>query len=84
MPSLSATIDYDASLSWDGLNILVWRGGALSIATRATLDSQFGAPAAAPLYKTAGDWLVQAQDPEVPTLSGDGLSLFAHWGGRHR
>jgi hypothetical protein len=80
--SLSSNNDDDATVTGDGLKIIVWRSGVLYTATRASTESTFGAPAEDPLMRPAGDWFGQSQEVDVPSISGDGLAIYAHFGGQ--
>lgn len=92
VPSLSSSTDSDATVSADGLTIYVWRGAAcasappvaaLCAAKRTTMDGSFGAPSPDPTLGPVGDWFKQAQTLDVPTISGDGLALYGHFGGQN-
>jgi len=86
VPSLSSSpgIDTDATVSWDGLTIYVWRDRALLSAKRATPDDTFGAPSQDPLVKPVGDWFKQSQAVDTPTITGDRLAMYGHFGGQAR
>lgn len=84
IPALAANQVYDATVAWDGLTLMIWGDRQfphLLSATRSSLDSEFGPPTTDPRLQLAGDWLIQAQTPDVPTFTGDGLTLFAEYGG---
>lgn len=83
VPTLSTDSDFDVSVTWDGLTIVVWRADTrLYSATRSSPDGSFGEPAADPLLQVAGDRFRQSQSVDAPTFSGDGLTMYAHFGGQ--
>ena len=84
IPALASNRVYDATITWDGLVLMIWGDKQLPhllSSTRGSLDSEFGPPTTDPRLQLAGDWLIQAQSPDVPTFTGDGLTLFAEYGG---
>ncbi len=84
IPAVASYQLYDASISWDGLTLMIWGNRELPhllSSTRPSLEADFGEPTMDPLLQVAGDWLLQAQDPDVPSFTGDALYLYAQWGG---
>lgn len=82
--SLASNRIDDATVSWDGLTLLVWGGDGgseLLSSSRASKEDSFAPPHTEPLLQVAGKWLAQAQRRDVPTFTGDGLTLYAEWGG---
>jgi hypothetical protein len=82
VPSLSSQTHYDASLTADGLTLIVWQGAELATAQRSTADDAFGAPAPDPLMAVAAAFFDQSQAHELPKISGDGLVLYSAFGGQ--
>lgn len=82
--SLSAVAYMDASLTADGLEMILWLGDELATATRTTLDDPFGPAAPDPLMGKAATWFLQGQQVFLPKISADRLTLYSGYGGENR
>jgi hypothetical protein len=80
--SLSSQEHFDASLTADGLTMIVWQGAELATAKRSSPDGSFGAPVPDPLMADAAAFFNQSQAHELPKISGDGLALYSAFGGQ--
>lgn len=81
--SLSSDSYSDASLTADGLTMIVWRGDDLASSARATLDDPFGSPVSDPLMAVAAARFALSQDQELPKISPDRLTLYSEYGGQN-